>query len=108
MTGSEIPNPEHRGRRSVRTSHGRRGAARGSTPTPCLLAFLEQRTDRYGGSFENRAHFARDILASVRRRIGGKAIVGYRMGVEEFTPGGVTIEDAKSLAALLAGDGAGR
>jgi 2,4-dienoyl-CoA reductase-like NADH-dependent reductase (Old Yellow Enzyme family)/NADPH-dependent 2,4-dienoyl-CoA reductase/sulfur reductase-like enzyme len=67
--------------------------------------YSNRRDDIYGGSFENRSRFAREIIARVRRRIGPNAIIGYRMGVEEFTNGGITIEDAKTLAALLAQDG---
>lgn len=69
-------------------------------------SFSNRREDEYGGSLQKRARFVRDIIARVRQRIGPDFIVGYRLGVEEFTPGGVTIDDAIALASVLAADGA--
>lgn len=63
------------------------------------------RTDEYGGSAENRLRFPREILAGVRQRIGKRAIVGYRMGVEEFTDGGLGIADTVEIARQFVDDG---
>ncbi len=41
--------------------------------------FSNQRTDEYGGSFENRLRFPREIIAGMRRRLGASCIVGYRL-----------------------------
>jgi 2,4-dienoyl-CoA reductase (NADPH2) len=70
-----------------------------------LSPFTNRREDQYGGSPENRMRFAREILEGVRRRLGPKAIVGYRMGVEEFTEGGLGIEDTVEIARQLCADG---
>ena len=67
--------------------------------------FSNRRTDDYGGSPENRLRFPREIIEGVRRRIGPSAIVGYRLGVEEFTNGGLGIEDTLEVARSLAADG---
>lgn len=67
--------------------------------------FSNRRTDAYGGSFENRMRFPREILEGVRRRVGPRPIVGYRLGVEEFTEGGLTIDDTVEVARLLCADG---
>ncbi|HVY42829.1 MAG TPA: FAD-dependent oxidoreductase [Hyphomicrobiaceae bacterium] len=67
--------------------------------------FSNHRTDEYGGSAENRLRFPREIIEGVRRRIGRGAIVGYRLGVEEFTQGGLGIEDTLEVARSLAADG---
>lgn len=67
--------------------------------------FSNRRTDAYGGSAENRLRFPREILAGVRQRIGKRAIVGYRMGVEEFTDGGLGIEDTVEIARSFVADG---
>ncbi len=55
--------------------------------------FSNRRTDDWGGTFDKRLRFPREILERVRRRTGPRAIVGYRMGVEEFTAGGLAVED---------------
>jgi len=64
--------------------------------------FSNKRQDEYGGSLDNRLRFAREIIASVRDRVGSDVIVGYRMGVDEFTPGGITVEESEEAARRLA------
>lgn len=81
--------------------HGAQGHLIGQFVSP----YSNARDDRYGGSFENRLRFPLEILRGVRRRLGPGAVVGYRLGVEEFTPGGVTIDDACEIAARLSGEG---
>ena len=60
-----------------------------------ISPFSNQRDDEYGGSLENRLRFVSEIIAAVRRQAGSDFIIGYRMGVDEFTPGGMDIEDSK-------------
>ena len=67
--------------------------------------FSNGRDDEYGGSLENRLRFATEIIAAVRAQVGADFIVGYRMGVDEFTPGGITVEDSKQAAFRLAAPG---
>ena len=66
-----------------------------------VSAFSNQRDDEYGGSLENRLRFSREIISAVREATNPEFIVGYRMGVEEFTPGGITIEESKEAAAFF-------
>ena len=68
--------------------------------------FSNQRTDEYGGSFENRLRFPREIVQRVRQAVGKDFVVGYRLGVEEFAPGGITLEDSKRITRQLAALGA--
>ncbi len=70
-----------------------------------LSPYTNRRDDEYGGSFENRLRFARDIIEGVRRRIGPRPIVGYRMGVEEFTEGGLSADDTLEIAKALCASG---
>jgi 2,4-dienoyl-CoA reductase-like NADH-dependent reductase (Old Yellow Enzyme family)/thioredoxin reductase len=67
--------------------------------------FSNHRTDEWGGSFENRLRFPREILRRIRAGAGREFVVGYRLGVDEFTPGGLTVEDAERIAAELARGG---
>jgi 2,4-dienoyl-CoA reductase (NADPH2) len=78
--------------------HGAQGHLIGQFVSP----YTNRRDDRYGGSLENRLRFPTEILAGVRRRIGHRAIVGYRLAVEEFTEGGIDTAQAAEIAALLA------
>jgi len=47
-----------------------------------LMPYYNTRSDRYGGSFENRARFARETLTKVRAAVGDRAAVGLRFGVD--------------------------
>ena len=67
--------------------------------------FSNRRTDEWGGSFENRLRFPFEILRRIRAAAGAGFVVGYRLGVDEFTPGGLTVEDAERIAGELTADG---
>ncbi|WP_172653032.1 oxidoreductase [Rhodococcus opacus] len=47
-----------------------------------LIPYYNTRTDEYGGSFENRARFARETVARVREAVGDSVAVGLRFGVD--------------------------
>ena len=58
------------------------------------------RTDEYGGSFENRLRFALEVIAAVRKEVGGDYTLGVRLNVDEMHPlGGLTLDDSKKIAA---------
>jgi mycofactocin system FadH/OYE family oxidoreductase 2 len=64
-----------------------------------------RRRDEYGGSFENRLRLAREVIAETRRRVGRDFVVGVRLVLDEFIPGGLAIEDAIRAAHVLESDG---
>jgi len=66
-----------------------------------LSPFSNVRTDRYGGSPERRSQLARDILGRIRDAAPDDFVVGYRLGVEEFTAGGLDIELSTQFAQML-------
>ena len=55
------------------------------------------RTDQYGGPLENRARFALDILRRIKCEVPGLPVV-FRLGVEDFFPGGLTFEEGLRVA----------
>jgi 2,4-dienoyl-CoA reductase-like NADH-dependent reductase (Old Yellow Enzyme family) len=62
---------------------------------------INQRTDRYGGSLENRARFLMEIIDGVRARCGEDFQLGVRISPERF---GLRLAEMRDLAAeLLAG-----
>lgn len=63
------------------------------------------RTDRYGGSFDNRLRFAREVLAAVRRGAGKDLIVGIRLSGEERDHEGLEQNEMLEIAKALARDG---
>lgn len=60
-----------------------------------------KRTDEYGGSFENRARFAVEVVTAVREQVGPDFPVMYRMSVEEPYEGGLSVEEGLKFAKLL-------
>lgn len=59
------------------------------------------RTDRYGGSAENRARLLLEIVSSVREAIGSSLCLGVRICGDELIEGGTTIEDAVTVAKMV-------
>ncbi|MGI5971550.1 MAG: FAD-dependent oxidoreductase [Oscillospiraceae bacterium] len=52
-----------------------------------------KRTDKYGGSMENRARFPIMVLDRIRERCGEDFLIEYRLSADEMVPGGLTIDD---------------
>jgi thioredoxin reductase len=67
-----------------------------------LSPYSNKRTDEYGGSRTNRARFALELLAAVRKVVGPDFPIGYRMSAEEYVEGGLSIEDTVEFSKLLA------
>jgi mycofactocin system FadH/OYE family oxidoreductase 2 len=58
------------------------------------------RTDRYGGSLENRARLLLEIVAAVRAVLGPHQALGVRLCGDELIEGGTTIDEAVAVAQL--------
>ena len=65
-----------------------------------------RRTDRFGGSLENRMRFALMVHAAIRKAVGDDFLVGMRLTVDEATDGGVGAEEAIEMALMLQREGA--
>jgi len=70
-----------------------------------LSPLYNKRTDEYGGSFENRLRFGREVIAAVRARVGADWVVGVRISLSDFIPGALDVEDAVRAAQELERDG---
>jgi mycofactocin system FadH/OYE family oxidoreductase 2 len=70
-----------------------------------LSPLYNKRTDEYGGSFENRLRFAREVIEEVRSRAGTDWVVGVRISLTDFIPGALDVEDAVRVAQTLEADG---
>ncbi|KAI6781136.1 oxidoreductase [Emericellopsis cladophorae] len=67
-----------------------------------LSSTTNKRTDKYGGSVENRARIIIEIADAVRQRVTDPAfIVGIKVNSVEFQEGGFSPEDCKVLCGLL-------
>jgi 2,4-dienoyl-CoA reductase-like NADH-dependent reductase (Old Yellow Enzyme family) len=79
-------------------------AAHGYVFQQFLTPVLNNRTDRYGGSLENRARVLVDALRATREATGPDFCVGVRLGASE-SPGGVTEEEEREVLKLLQDQG---
>lgn len=70
-----------------------------------LSPLYNKRDDEYGGSLENRLRLTREVIAEIRRRCGRDWVVGVRLTLSDFVPGGLTPGDAVKTARLLEDDG---
>ena len=58
-----------------------------------LSPILNQRTDEFGGSLENRMRFPLMVVRAVRERVGNRMLISLRTSGSERTAGGFTPED---------------
>lgn len=66
-----------------------------------LSPVSNKRTDRYGGSEENRLRFTLEVLEAVRTAVGPDYVVGARLAADELVEGGFTLDDMMRLAPRL-------
>lgn len=60
-----------------------------------------QRTDEYGGSLENRARFAVEVLDRVREMCGEDFVIEYRFSADEIHPDGMHLEETLRFIELI-------
>jgi 2,4-dienoyl-CoA reductase (NADPH2) len=69
-----------------------------------LSPLTNQRTDRYGGSLENRMRFGLEVMVAVRNAVGDDYPLIVRMNGNDFMPGGNGRLELQAFArALVAG-----
>jgi len=66
-----------------------------------LSPTTNHRTDKYGGSLENRARLTLEIAQEVRKRVKSDFIVGIKLNSVEFQDKGFNPEEAKELCQML-------
>ncbi|MCD8144899.1 MAG: FAD-dependent oxidoreductase [Oscillospiraceae bacterium] len=59
------------------------------------------RTDKYGGSIENRARFPMMVLDRIRERVGRDLLIEYRISGSECVPGGFEIDECIEFFKLI-------
>jgi len=67
---------------------------------------LNRRHDRFGGSLENRARFARQVVRAVREAVGPSMAVTAKVNMADGVPGGFWLDESVEFARLLEADGA--
>ncbi|KPX50035.1 2,4-dienoyl-CoA reductase FadH [Pseudomonas syringae pv. helianthi] len=71
-----------------------------------LAAHTNHRTDRWGGSYENRMRLAVEIVTRVREAVGAEFIIIFRLSMLDLVEGGSTWEEIVQLAKAVEQAGA--
>lgn len=79
--------------------HGGHGWLIGQFSSPTL----NHRTDKWGGSLENRMRFPLLVIEKVREAVGPNYPIEFRMSGAEYIEGGYTIEEGIEMAKMLDG-----
>lgn len=77
--------------------HGAQGHLIGQFLSP----YTNHRTDRYGGSLENRARYAIDLLDAIRKAVGPDFVIEYRHCADELIMGGLSEKESIEFAKMI-------
>ena len=76
-------------------------AAHGYLVSQFLSPLTNRRTDRWGGSLQNRARLLLDIVGQVRAAVAPGFCVAVKLNSADFQRGGFDAADAKAVVAML-------
>jgi 2,4-dienoyl-CoA reductase-like NADH-dependent reductase (Old Yellow Enzyme family) len=80
-------------------------AAHGYLISQFLSPLSNRRTDRWGGSLENRSRFLLEVIRAVRTAVGPKFPIGIKLNASDFQKGGFTNAECVKLVKILNGVG---
>lgn len=66
-----------------------------------LSPYFNKRTDKYGGTLENRVRFAQEVLDSVRKVVGPGFPIEFRLSGSELFEGGYDLAEGIEISKLL-------
>jgi 2,4-dienoyl-CoA reductase-like NADH-dependent reductase (Old Yellow Enzyme family)/thioredoxin reductase len=75
--------------------------AHGNMIPQFLSPFWNQRTDNYGGSLENRARFALEVLDAVRKKAGADTVIEFRISADEIIQGGMHLDETLEFGKMI-------
>jgi 2,4-dienoyl-CoA reductase-like NADH-dependent reductase (Old Yellow Enzyme family) len=76
-------------------------AAHGYLLSQFLSPLVNQRTDQWGGTLENRARFLRDVVGAIRAVVRPSFAVAVKLNSADFQRGGFDADDAARVIAML-------
>jgi len=75
-------------------------------PNELMSPYFNERADEYGGSLSNRVRFSREVIRSIRKKVGVDFPIIFRVSGSDFLEGGLTPDDVKEIVPLLIEAGA--
>ena len=79
--------------------------AHGYLVSQFLSGHHNQRTDRWGGSLENRMRFPLEIYRAIRAEVGPDYPISIKLNSADFQRGGFTEDESMTVAETLANEG---
>ena len=79
--------------------------AHGYLVSQFLSPLTNKRSDRWGGSLENRARFARTVLEQIRSSVGDDFPLAIKLNSADFQRGGFTEAESMRVLGMLQEDG---
>jgi 2,4-dienoyl-CoA reductase-like NADH-dependent reductase (Old Yellow Enzyme family) len=70
-----------------------------------LSPLSNRRTDEWGGSLENRQRFGLEVYRAMRAAVGPDFPISWKLGMHDFVPGGLTIDEGMLAAQAMADEG---
>ncbi len=80
-------------------------AAHGYLISEFLNPLVNQRTDQWGGSLDNRARLLIETIRAVRAAVGPRKAVSVKLNSSDFQKGGFSFEDCLKVVAMLDEEG---
>jgi 2,4-dienoyl-CoA reductase-like NADH-dependent reductase (Old Yellow Enzyme family)/pyruvate/2-oxoglutarate dehydrogenase complex dihydrolipoamide dehydrogenase (E3) component len=80
-------------------------SAHGAILEHFLSPYFNERTDEYGGSFENRIRLLMQCLEAAREGTAGEMAVGVRLNCDELLPGGYGTAEAERVVRRICSSG---
>lgn len=80
-------------------------ASHGYLPAQFLNPGVNKREDQYGGGFENRLRFIREVVANIRAKTDAGFVIGMRLSGSELSPDGLGVDEMVDICESLAADG---
>lgn len=66
-----------------------------------LSPLVNKRTDKWGGSLENRARLLLAVVQAVRAQVAPEFAIAVKLNSADFQRGGFDVDDAKAVVAML-------
>lgn len=66
-----------------------------------LSNHVNQRTDQWGGSLENRMRFALEVIKAIRAAVGEAFIITFRLSMIDLVPDGNTMHEVITIAKAI-------
>lgn len=66
-----------------------------------LSGYYNRRTDEYGGSVYNRTRLSLEIVESIHKYCGKNFPIIYKLSSEDYTPGGITLDQSIEICKYL-------